>query len=391
MNNFLSPLPSLTSTSSTKIILVRHGRSTYNEQGRYQGCSNESVLTEKGEKAAYHTGLALQHFQFNAVYSSPLTRVQQTTQGIISGLSHFHRDLPKINLDDRLKEIHMSAWEGLSYQHVRANFPQEYACWKQTPEMFSFPLINNPFYPLKELYQRAKSLLTEILTKHCGQTVLIVAHGGTNRALISIALGLSPHKYHSLQQSNCGISCLEFPANSNLQGQLKWLNFTRHLGEKLPKLKEGKTGWRWLLVPNQIQKEQSLQEYLEPDSIDLIISDQHQKSEQLAQIWQKQLSKAVHFSVAQQNFLDLWHNNLISKQQQVKNQLSSNLITGLIFVEEALLKSTLSKLIPIKLNLKTSNIFSVIHYPHKNHHPILQGLLPTEKLIDFAYSTGKCK
>jgi probable phosphoglycerate mutase len=50
MNNFLS-----LSTPSTKIILVRHARTTYNEQGRYQGSSDDSVLTEKGHQDALST------------------------------------------------------------------------------------------------------------------------------------------------------------------------------------------------------------------------------------------------------------------------------------------------------------------------------------------------
>jgi phosphoserine phosphatase len=196
----------------TKIILVRHGRSTYNEQGRYQGSSNESVLTKKGLETAYLTGLALKQFKFDAVYTSPLTRVQQTTQEIVSAFNNPHDNLLSLNSrlspgqvrsDSRLQEVNMATWEGLTYKEVKENFAQDYHCWEKTPHLFAFSSVNHSqqkFYPLQDLYQRAKSFLTEILNQHRGQTILIVAHGGTNRALISNAIGLSPDKYHSLQQ-----------------------------------------------------------------------------------------------------------------------------------------------------------------------------------------------
>ncbi len=77
-------ISSQSSTTSTQVILVRHARTTYNEQGRYQGSSDESVLTEKGYQDAFSTGLALKKYNLDAIYTSPLTRVQQTTEAILN-------------------------------------------------------------------------------------------------------------------------------------------------------------------------------------------------------------------------------------------------------------------------------------------------------------------
>ncbi len=232
----------ITSTPpTTKVILVRHGRTNYNEQGRYQGSSNESVLTEKGYQDAYKTGLALEQFDFDAIYTSPLTRVQQTAQAIAAAFQAIDKSLPPILIEPLLTEICMSNWEGLYYQEVKEKFPQAYRCWQETPHLFSH---DRTFYPVLELFQQARNFWHSILDKHRGQTILITAHGGTNRALIATAIGLNPAYYHSLQQTNCGISCLEFPYDSDV-ARLNYLNVTNHLGEKLPKLKAGKTGWRW--------------------------------------------------------------------------------------------------------------------------------------------------
>ncbi|MCG8364443.1 MAG: histidine phosphatase family protein, partial [Pseudanabaenales cyanobacterium] len=55
----------------TRVILVRHGRSTFNQQGRYQGSSDEAVLIEKGRLDAGRVGDALKGIHIDAVYASP--------------------------------------------------------------------------------------------------------------------------------------------------------------------------------------------------------------------------------------------------------------------------------------------------------------------------------
>ncbi|ELR99918.1 histidine phosphatase family protein [Gloeocapsa sp. PCC 73106] len=235
--------------NSLKVFLVRHGLSTYNTEGRYQGCSDESILTPKGLKAAYQTGLALKDYQFDVIYSSPLQRAQQTIREILRVFPN--RDPAEIILDDRLKEVNMFSWEGLTYEYVKNNFPQAYQCWEKTPHLLSFSQDGKPFFTVLELYQQGESFWQDLVKKYSHQTILIIAHGGTNRALISAALGLSPDKYHTLQQSNCGISYLEFKQPGAVS--LYEFNSTLHLGETLPKLKEGKQGVRYLFMNKESQ------------------------------------------------------------------------------------------------------------------------------------------
>ncbi|MEO0771139.1 MAG: histidine phosphatase family protein, partial [Cyanobacteria bacterium J06649_4] len=54
---------------STRIILVRHGRSTFNDQGRYQGSSNQSVLTSHGITTAQLVGDSLTHIPIDIIYT----------------------------------------------------------------------------------------------------------------------------------------------------------------------------------------------------------------------------------------------------------------------------------------------------------------------------------
>lgn len=376
------------STPSTKIILVRHGRSTFNEQGRYQGSSNESVLTEKGKKAAFLTGLALKNYQFDAIYSSPLTRVKQTTDEITKALSSFYPNLPNVIYDRRLKEVNMADWEGLSYSYVKENLTQDYTCWQQTPHLFSFAPENNSqpdLYPLQDLYARVKSCLNEIINQHQGKTVLIVAHGGTNRALISTVIGLHPSKYHSLQQSNCGISCLELPATNSYLGQLNYLNITNHLGEYLPKLKAGKTGWRWLLLSNTITEDllnsSCLQELAKQNFIDLILTDNSQSSECLALKLLQNGNKVLYLQTAQDNFIENWQQTILTQQRLHNHADNSSLVTILVIAPKKIFAQIISKNLDIKTSVKIQNCLSVIHFPHTNRQSILQGLFPIDRQL----------
>jgi probable phosphoglycerate mutase len=374
MNHLLSISPT-TSTPSTKVILVRHARTTYNEQGRYQGSSDKSVLTEKGHQDAYSTGLALQKYNFDAIYTSPLTRVQQTTQAILATFKQKNNNTPPVFIDHQLTEIQMSDWQGLLYQEVKENFIDAYNCWQNTPHFFS---LNGTFFPVRELFKQAQQFWQKISTKHRGQTILIVAHGGTNRALISTAVGLNPEYYHSLQQSNCGISCLEFSSEDKF-GQLKYLNVTSHLGETLPKLKAGKTGWRWLLLSNAIAENLSHSSYItkliDCNSIDLMLTDNSQTSEILATNLLAN-NKLVHLSMGQNHFLDSWQQTIFNRQKSQTNLEKTSLVTGLIITSEKLLTQILHKTLITINSINAANHLTVIHYPQTNSHSILQGILP---------------
>ncbi|NJM60177.1 MAG: histidine phosphatase family protein [Oscillatoriales cyanobacterium RU_3_3] len=100
--------------NTTRIILVRHGQSIYNQQGLYQGCCDDSLLTEKGRLTAYQTGLFLSNISLDAVYSSPLKRARETASEILSAIATIADTHPELHVHQNLKEIDLPAWNGLS-------------------------------------------------------------------------------------------------------------------------------------------------------------------------------------------------------------------------------------------------------------------------------------
>lgn len=230
---------------STRVIILRHGQSSFNSQGRIQGRSDLSVLTEKGQQDAKTTGIALQGLEFAAVYCSPLQRAQQTAAAVLA--CQAQPSAPQT--DDRLLEIDLPLWETLFNTEVREKYAAEYRAWKERPHELKMPSTSGEeFFPVLDLYAQATTFWQGILPHHQDQTILIVAHNGINRALISTALGIPPHLYHSIQQSNCGVTVLNFSGGWGENVQLESLNQTSHLGQKIPTFRPPNQGPRFLLV-----------------------------------------------------------------------------------------------------------------------------------------------
>lgn len=398
------PRSSTVSPSCTRVVLVRHGRSTFNEQGRYQGSSNASVLTQQGWQTAIQTGKMLQNIRFDAIYSSPLQRVQETIAAIQQGMQSSSADgLPDqlssprqevpIYADSALREIDLPIWEGLPFAEVRQRFAIDYQRWKRQPHQFwmcrfeanqsesdqsgqSMP--DDGFFPVLDLYDRASHFWQRILSRHRGQTLLIVAHGGTNHALLSTAIGLAPQHHHTLQQSNCGISVLEFPEHRS--AQLRSLNSTHHLNEALPKLKEGKRGLRLLLLPLDPDANyptaaiQSLAHQLQSTAIDLSVSATFLQARQAIDQMLQHHPNTLQFETVAVDFLQSWRHMIANRTAD-----SDQLVTGLVVTNAQQIKLLIADAIGLShdraqsIYLRPGDL-SILHYASMQYAPVLQSL-----------------
>lgn len=243
----------------TRIILVRHGKSTYNQERRIQGRLDKSILTEAGRSGALQVGDTLSSIAFDAAYTSPLQRAKETAEIILSRLTN----PPQLQPTDQLMEIDLPLWEGMLRQDAIDKFPEAYQQWQKQPDKFSMKLPSADgeieHFPVLAVFASARQFWKEILSRHRDRTILVVGHNGINRALIATASEISPDYYQSIQQSNCGISVINFgtsPVTTDEQAdpkkklavQLESLNLTAHTGEIFPKPRDGHRGPRLLLV-----------------------------------------------------------------------------------------------------------------------------------------------
>lgn len=206
-------------------------------------------MTDKGRDAAPKVAEALRGIPFDAIYTSPLQRAKQTAALIRTNLP---ASIPTPQASDLLLEIDLPLWEKMDKNEVIALFPDDYQCWKERPHEFkmtvSRPQGTVEHFPVLALYEQAKQFWQEILPRHQGKTIMVVAHNGINRCLISTALGFPPSSYHSVQQSNCCINVLNFSGGLDDVVQLESLNQIAHLGNPFPKPRPPHRGPRLLLV-----------------------------------------------------------------------------------------------------------------------------------------------
>ncbi|MGF1515166.1 MAG: histidine phosphatase family protein [Elainellaceae cyanobacterium] len=239
---------------ATRIILVRHGESTFNTQRRVQGHCDDSTLTETGRNAARQVGAAICDLPVQMVYSSPLRRARTTADLILESFS----PAPSIETSPLLLEVNLPNWEKMTFEEVEASFPDDYRLWKACPHELRMdipsPEGDIEHYPVRALYDQAKRFWQSILPRHGSGTIVVVGHSGVNRALLQTAMGLGPQSYSRFYISNCGISILNIADDlSTADGpsgdvQLESLNVVSHLGESYPPVRSGHVGPRLLLV-----------------------------------------------------------------------------------------------------------------------------------------------
>ncbi|AQK57374.1 putative 2-carboxy-D-arabinitol-1-phosphatase [Zea mays] len=186
-----------------RVVLVRHGQSTWNAEGRIQGSSDASVLTPKGEAQAETCRQMLASDSFDACFTSPLARSRRTAEIIWQGRGRGRGDglIP----DPDLREIDLYSFQGLLKREGRERYGPLYRQWQKNAAEFSI----DGHYPVQELWDRARSCWERILA-HRGKSVLVVAHNAVNQALVATSLGLGAEHFRILLQSNCGASVLDF-------------------------------------------------------------------------------------------------------------------------------------------------------------------------------------
>ncbi len=222
---------------SLRIVLVRHGLSSFNLEQRIQGRDDLSNLTGIGQSQARACGAALADLVFSAAYSSPLRRAADTARLLLAeqgqGL--------EFAFDQGLLEIDLAPWSGLQRQELRERFAEQELQWRQAPERLELQRADGSAYrPLPELMQQAEQFRRQLLERHAAaiandqdppQTVLVVAHNAILRCLLLALLNLPLSGFRRLRVDNCSISILNV-GRSGVQVEL--VNGLAHLGDPLP-------------------------------------------------------------------------------------------------------------------------------------------------------------
>ena len=246
---------------SLRILLVRHGLSSFNLEHRIQGRDDLSSLTDTGLEQARATGAALRDLPIQAAYSSPLRRARDTAITLLEA----HGGGLNPQLDDDLLEVDLAPWSGLLASEVRERFPSEHRIWRHHPEQLQLQRPDGSSYaPIPELMEQAHRFAERLLRAHDpaaagGQTVLVVGHNAILRCLLLVLLGLPASGFRRLRVDNASLSVLNLTPEPGhgLVVQIESLNGTSHLhqqvcagdlpakgpGPRLLLVRHGETDW----------------------------------------------------------------------------------------------------------------------------------------------------
>lgn len=175
----------------TRLYLLRHGE-TENYRGvfKYNG-HNDVDVTGEGERQLEAQAERLKELPFKAVYSSDLLRSRKGAQSVAD------RHGLKVRPDERFKEIHAGRWEGLSYEEVASLYPGE--AEQRFGDIVNYRIPGGG-ENLRDVQKRAMEAIDEIAYKHRGEEIALIAHGGTNRIILSSALGLPLENILKMEQ-----------------------------------------------------------------------------------------------------------------------------------------------------------------------------------------------
>jgi alpha-ribazole phosphatase len=180
------------------IYLLRHGEVVGAETRRFIG-HLDVPLSPAGERQCEAQAARLRGVKLAAVFSSDLARSWRSAQIIGAPHGLAPTAVPA------LREMAMGCWDGLTAAEIRAREPEAFADWMARVGEFPFPGGES----VPDLVARAVPAFEAIAAAHAGRTIAIVAHGGTNRALLCHVFGLPLGRLLAFGQDYGALTVLE--------------------------------------------------------------------------------------------------------------------------------------------------------------------------------------
>lgn len=196
-----------------RMLIVRHGHTAWNGEGRIQGTS-DIALDPVGREQAVEAAKALREVHPDVVYSSDLSRAADTAHTIADACG------VEVRVEKRLRERAYGPWEGLTRAELQDRYPEEYAAWLAR-KPFQLSGIEVP----EDVAARGAAVLADIAERLGAEdTAIIVGHGGATRQAIAGFLGWSTSQAETVRGlGNCRWADLR-------QGPPGWRLFGYNLG-----------------------------------------------------------------------------------------------------------------------------------------------------------------
>jgi len=200
------------SVTPTRLLLVRHAE----VEVRYHkifGGKIEMNLSPRGHEQARILAKFLHAKKLDAIYASPMKRVQQTLAPFLCN------GAPQQTIIPDLREVDFGDWTGLNWEQVCEKFKLLTHEWLDHIERGVAPNGENG----PQFRARVDPCLREIIKKHPGETIGIFCHGGVIRMILAILLKIPLPRTNMFEIEYAGITQIALLPN---HAEIELLNFT---------------------------------------------------------------------------------------------------------------------------------------------------------------------
>jgi len=183
----------------TVIILIRHGQTEWNRIERFRGQVDIPLNVTGIEQAEKTARQVTKQWKPSAIYSSPLSRAQQTAERIAR---HCGLD---VQTNVGLTDIHYGKWQGLTPAEVEEKWPELLSNWYRHPEMVLIPGGES----LSMVRSRAILTVNQLCEQHPGQEIVLVSHTVVNRLILLNVIDAKNDRFWQIKQEPCAINVFE--------------------------------------------------------------------------------------------------------------------------------------------------------------------------------------
>ena len=167
----------------TKVYLIRHGKTQWNLESRYQGANGDSPLLKDSYREIELLASSLQGIPFEYAYTSPLKRARVTAQAL---LNHLNPEIP-LTIDSRLKEFNLGKMEGMHFEDVAAKWPEVLKNFRHHPDKYDESLVEGESF--LEVIARFRAAIEEYCRQYPNGNILVISHGAALNAAINALIG----------------------------------------------------------------------------------------------------------------------------------------------------------------------------------------------------------
>ena len=193
----------------TTLLLVRHGETDWNREGRVMG-RHQVELNAKGRAQVESAARFAESIRPDLIVTSPLRRARQSAEIIAAGLGGI-----EIVEEPEIAEVLYGRWEGMTYHELIED--PHYLEYRKSP--IEHPTPGGETIP--EVQARGVAAVARAVSAHANQRILFVSHGDIIRTVLCHFMGLELRYFHRIRVDNATFSALQIAGNF---AELKFLN-----------------------------------------------------------------------------------------------------------------------------------------------------------------------